>query len=177
MQNNLILDPYFGHLLSRPPQAIARLAGDAAHPGLLGIVKFYQLEQGVLLSANFSGLPMETTNCPKRVFGLHIHEKGDCSGNATDPFANTGSHYNPSGCPHPAHAGDLPPLIANGSTAWFAFYTEHFSIREVLGRAVVIHENRDDFTTQPAGDSGKKIGCGTIRRTDLSPIGRPQHIL
>ena len=120
---------------------------------------------------------METTNCPKRVFGLHIHEKGDCSGNATDPFANTGSHYNPSGCPHPAHAGDLPPLIANGSTAWFAFYTEHFSIREILGRAVVIHENRDDFTTQPAGDSGKKIGCGTIRRTDLSPIGRPQHIL
>ena len=39
MQNNLILDPYFGRLLSRPPQAIARLAGDAAHPGLLGIVK------------------------------------------------------------------------------------------------------------------------------------------
>ena len=86
MQNNLILDPYFGRLLSRPPQAIARLAGDAAHPGLFGIVKFYQLEQGVLLSANFSGLPMETTNCPKRVFGLHIHEKGDCSGNATDPL-------------------------------------------------------------------------------------------
>ena len=55
-------------------------------------------------------------------------------------LANTGSHYNPSGCPHPAHAGDLPPLIANGSTAWFAFYTEHFSIREILGRAVVIHE-------------------------------------
>lgn len=76
MQNNLILDPYFGRLLSRPPQAIARLAGDAAHPGLFGIVKFYQLEQGVLLSANFSGLPMETTNCPKRVLACTSTKKG-----------------------------------------------------------------------------------------------------
>ena len=177
MQDDLKIDSYFIRILSRPPQAIAQLAGDVSHPNLSGTVKFYQLGRGVLLSAYFTGLPTENSSCPHRVFGLHIHEKGDCSGNELDPFANVGSHYNPAGCQHPDHAGDLPPLIASGDQAWFAFYTDHFSLWEVLGRAVVVHTNRDDFTTQPAGDSGSKIGCGTIQRVDPSPISRPQHTL
>ena len=153
MQDDLKIDSYFSRILSRPPQAIAQLAGDVSHPNLSGTVKFYQLGRGVLLSAYFTGLPTENS------------------------FANVGSHYNPAGCQHPDHAGDLPPLIASGDQAWFAFYTDHFSLWEVLGRAVVVHTNRDDFTTQPAGDSGSKIGCGTIQRVDPSPISRPQHTL
>ena len=153
MQDDLKIDSYFSRILSRPPQAIAQLAGDVSHPNLSGTVKFYQLGRGVLLSAYFTGLPTENSSCPHRVFGLHIHEKGDCSGN------------------------ELPPLIASGDQAWFAFYTDHFSLWEVLGRAVVVHTNRDDFTTQPAGDSGSKIGCGTIQRVDPSPISRSQHTL
>ena len=121
MQDDLKIDSYFSRILSRPPQAIAQLAGDVSHPNLSGTVKFYQLGRGVLLSAYFTGLPTENSSCPHRVFGLHIHEKGDCSGNELDPFANVGSHYNPAGCQHPDHAGDLPPLIASGDQAWFAF--------------------------------------------------------
>lgn len=30
-----------------------------------------------------------------------------CKGNDNDPFSDAGTHYNPSGCPHPYHAGDL----------------------------------------------------------------------
>ncbi|MDD3402077.1 MAG: superoxide dismutase family protein, partial [Hespellia sp.] len=29
---------------------------------------------------------------------------------------------------------------------------------------VIIHENADDFTTQPSGNAGKKIGCGVIEQ-------------
>jgi len=29
---------------------------------------------------------------------------------------------------------------------------------------VVIHGSADDFHTQPAGNAGKKIACGVIRR-------------
>lgn len=36
-----------------------------------------------------------------------------CSGNPEDEFANAKMHYNPTGCPHPYHIGDLPPLIEN----------------------------------------------------------------
>ena len=36
-----------------------------------------------------------------------------CTGNAEDEFANAKMHYNPTGCPHPYHLGDLPPLIEN----------------------------------------------------------------
>lgn len=31
-----------------------------------------------------------------------------------------------------------------------------------MGRSVIIHAKRDDFTTQPSGDAGDRIGCGVI---------------
>lgn len=58
--------------------------------------------------------------------------------------------------------GDLPPLLSNRGYAWTAFYDTRFGISDIVGRSLIIHENRDDFTTQPAGDSGKKIACGVI---------------
>ena len=32
----------------------------------------------------------------------------------------------------------------------------------IIDKVIVIHENKDDFTTQPSGNSGTKIGCGRI---------------
>lgn len=85
-------------------------------------------------------------------------------GNQNDPFPLTGSHYNPDNCPHPYHAGDLPPLFGNRGIAWSAFLTNRFQVRDVLGKTVIIHASPDDFTSQPAGNSGKKIACGVIVR-------------
>jgi Cu/Zn superoxide dismutase len=33
---------------------------------------------------------------------------------------------------------------------------------DLMGKAIVVHEHADDYTTQPAGNSGKRIACGVI---------------
>jgi len=125
--------------------------------GLTGTVKFYQQPGGVVVVAYISGLPRNGSG----IYGFHIHEGAACSG--TD-FAASGGHYNPGGVPHPRHAGDLPPLLSCGGRAYMAVLTDRFSVRDVLGRTVVIHSREDDFRTQPSGDPGEKIACGVIHR-------------
>ena len=39
-----------------------------------------------------------------------------------------------------------------------------FSINEIIGKTVIIHDMPDDFTTQPSGNSGTKIACGVIQK-------------
>lgn len=152
-----------------PPDARAELRGSPAHPNLRGTVDFYQHNDGVLLVAEVWGLPAPVTSCAAPIFALHIHEGGSCTGTAEDPFADAGVHYNPGLCPHPAHAGDLPPLFGNRGYAFLAVFTARFSVDEVLGRTVIVHSEPDDFKTQPAGNAGKKIGCGMIRRPGQRP--------
>ena len=33
----------------------------------------------------------------------------------------------------------------------------------ILGKALVVHAMRDDYKTQPSGDSGARVACGVIR--------------
>ena len=98
-------------------------------------------------------------------FGLGL-TLDHCTGTADDPFADALTHYNPQCCPHPAHAGDMPPLIANNGYAIQAFLTDRFTVREILGKTVIIHDSADDFSSQPAGNAGARIACGVIRKTD-----------
>lgn len=143
-----------------PVRAAAQIMGDAAHPDLLGLITFTQLPRGVLVQANVCGLPQN--NQGDAVFALHIHEGSSCSGTAEDPFASTGGHYNPNGMEHPYHAGDLPPLFGNQDCAAMSVLTYRFTVDEIIERVVIVHEKPDDFTSQPAGNAGKKIGCGKI---------------
>ena len=71
-------------------------------------------------------------------------------------------HYNPLGCPHPYHAGDMPPIFGAAGYAFSAFVTDRFTVRDVVGRSVILHGSPDDFTTQPSGNAGEKIACGEI---------------
>jgi Cu-Zn family superoxide dismutase len=43
------------------------------------------------------------------------------------------------------------------------FFTDRFRVWEIIGRSVLIHENPDDYRTQPGGDSGRRIACGVIQ--------------
>lgn len=146
------------------PQAAAHVMGSEKYDTLRGLVSFYDIGYAVLVTSSFFGIPLQPGSCGYPVLGFHIHEGTSCTGTYDDPFADAGGHYNPDGCEHPAHAGDLPPLFVNNGTAWGAVVTTRFSIREILGRAVIIHAMADDFHTQPSGDSGEKIACGIIRR-------------
>lgn len=145
-------------------QAAAYLEGSGSYPEISGVVRFCQTKEGVLVCAEVGGLPRAGGPCQGRVFGFHIHKGTDCGGSADDPFGNAMSHYDPNGCRHPDHAGDLPPLFGSNGLALSAFLTDRFSLEEVIGKTVVIHDHPDDFTTQPSGNSGTKIACGVIRR-------------
>lgn len=152
-------------ILRGRPQAAAAVAGSESYPDLSGTVRFYQTDQGVIVCADIRGLPQAGLPCQERIFGFHIHAGADCGGDMDDPFSDAMSHYNPNGCGHPHHAGDLPPLFGCGGLALCAFLTDRFSVDEVIGRTVILHDHPDDFTTQPSGSSGAKIACGVIRRT------------
>ena len=137
--------------------AIACMHGGDAYPNLRGTVRFIPRNNRTMVVAEISGLPTTDTG----FFAFHIHEGGNCSGLG---FPNTGSHYNPDDRDHPLHAGDLPPLLSSGGSAYLAVITDRFRIKDIIGRTVVIHSGSDDFRTQPSGNAGNKIACGVIRR-------------
>ncbi len=141
--------------------AIANIQGGNGYPDLNGIATFEQTDWGTLVTVEVERLPTGAA-CSGGIFALHIHEGERCTGTPGDAFADARSHYNPAGCPHPYHAGDLPPLIGNNGYAYMSVLTDRFTVHEIIGRVIVIHEGRDDFTTQPSGNAGTKIGCGVI---------------
>ncbi len=151
----------FKNLLnSQLPQAIAWVTGGEVYPDISGLVRFYPTAYGgVVIEAEFFNLPDKDVAGSTDFYAFHIHEYGDCSSN----FSKTGGHYNPTGKPHPYHAGDMLPLLSNQGYAWMVFYDKRFKIEDIIGRSVVVHDRADDFTTQPAGNSGQKIACGIIR--------------
>ena len=102
---------------------------------------------------------------------FHLHEKGDCS--APDA-SSAGGHWNPSAenhgkwGTHPFHHGDMGNLEAGpDGTATATISTDLWTVggppgTDVLGKALIIHAKADDFTTQPTGNAGGRIGCGVI---------------
>lgn len=106
--------------------------------------------------------------------GMHLHMVGACDAPA---FTTAGSHLNPAGHQHgtlnPAgsHLGDLPNLavgkrgtgtlrIALAGTRAEA----ESAIFDADGTALVIHAAADDYKTDPSGNSGTRIACGTLKR-------------
>lgn len=145
------------------PAAYAEITGNPGNGEITGIVRFYPAYNGILVNAEIYGLPTSDMNCADNIFGFHIHEGGSCTGNSRDPYADAGQHFNPTSCPHPAHEGDMIPLFGSHGFAWMMYYTERFSLSDIIGRTVIIHDKPDDFTTQPSGNSGNKIACGAIQ--------------
>lgn len=107
---------------------------------------------------------------PNSMHGFHVHEKGDCS--AADA-SSAGGHFNPGGTMHGSvtaavhHAGDLPSLSADGSGHVRTDFvltgvTLSPGPTSIIGRSVIVHANPDDYTSQPAGNSGPKVACGVI---------------
>ncbi len=149
-------------ILNSYPSAFAVINGSEKHPKVYARMNFYQKEDFVIVETEAEGLPENQYG--SGVFGFHIHSGVSCSGDETDPFKNALTHYNPDGYPHPYHAGDMPPLFGEKGEAFSAFMTKRLSVDDIIGKTVIIHSMPDDFTTQPAGNSGEKIACGIIRK-------------
>lgn len=156
---------YYDEFLSvfqRPADATAFIRGSEKYPTINGIVQFYQTYSGVIVKAEIEGLPISQGVCSSNIYAIHIHAGTECTGNVTDPFANTGGHYNPNSCLHPQHAGDLPPLFGVSGNAFSINLVNLRTVQEIHGRTVIIHAMPDDFHTQPSGNSGEMIACGII---------------
>ena len=101
--------------------------------------------------------------------GFHVHELGDCS---CDDGMCTGAHFNPTNAPHGSptdahvHVGDFGNIVADDNgNAHYDEINKHISLNgphSIIGRSLIIHADPDDLTTQPTGNSGKRIGCGVI---------------
>lgn len=147
--------------------AVAQIRGGPLAPGVMGYVTFTDIPGGTWVGVNIMGLPpyqpAQDGQGQIGPFGFHIHENGNCQvGDSSNPFMATGGHWNPTAQPHGNHAGDFPVLFSNGGRAVMGFYTDKFRAADVLGRSIIIHESPDDYRTQPAGATGKKLACGVI---------------
>lgn len=141
--------------------AYAKILGSSKYPDIHGIITFTQMKKGILVECEVYNLPYE--KCSNEIYGFHIHEGNSCTGNDTDPFADAKMHYNDGEClAHPYHTGDMPPLFGNNGYAYMSFFTNKFTISQIIGKTVIIHSSVDDFVTQPSGNSKEKIACGII---------------
>jgi superoxide dismutase, Cu-Zn family len=125
---------------------------------------------GVRISGALTGIPPGT-------HGIHFHQVGRCD---APNFATAGAHLNPTGAlhglenPRGPHAGDLPNELANAAGQMVVDMAtprvtlssdQPTGVFDTDGTALVIHADRDDQRTDPAGNSGDRIACGVITRS------------
>ena len=131
-----------------------------------GSVTFTEEDGAVTMVAQLSGLtPGE--------HAIHLHEKADCS---SDDGKSTGGHWNPTAEPHGKwgadegyHRGDIGNFIADEEgNATVEFSTDLWclscedEVKNIRGKAVIVHQGVDDFTSQPSGAAGARISCTGI---------------
>lgn len=122
--------------------------------------------------------------------GFHIHANGACSPGPdattgqTIAFGGAGGHFDPGmakkhghpGQPsHEAHAGELPNItVGDDGRGSVRFVNANVSLTpgktSVVGRSLVVHEKEDDYTTNPAGNSGGRLLCGLVQPAPASTV-------
>lgn len=128
-----------------------------------GRVVFQKEGDQILIVAELQGLK-------PGLHGFHIHEKGDCS--AKDG-SSAGGHFNPFNEPHAGptegkrHVGDLGNILADErGEATYEGLNDLVKLEgpaSIIGRAIIVHADPDDFKTQPTGNAGGRLGCGVIQ--------------
>lgn len=133
---------------------------------LSGSATFTQANGEVTLKATINGLA-------EGEHAIHIHETGDCS---SEDGTSAGGHWNPTNERHGKwgdsegyHKGDIGNFTVDANGVGIVeFSTDEWCIgcgdpqKDIDGKALIIHEGVDDFTSQPAGNAGTRVGCGVI---------------
>lgn len=145
-------------------EAVAQIAPTQGNT-VTGSLALAQSPEGVHITGSIQGLK------PDAEFGFHVHEKGDCT--APDG-SSAGGHFNPTQAQHgnptgaSHHSGDLLNIksdaqgVAQVDVTAAGTSLHGDPTTDVLGKAIVVHEGPDDYTTQPSGNSGKRVACGVI---------------
>jgi Cu-Zn family superoxide dismutase len=114
----------------------------------------------------------QLSGLPRGQHGIHLHTVGRCEGPA---FESAGDHWNPTGREHGTqnpngpHLGDLPNItVGQDGSARIEATTPGGTLQGANplldrdGAAVVVHAKRDDYKSQPSGNSGGRIACGVV---------------
>ncbi|CAM4229166.1 superoxide dismutase family protein [Zobellia nedashkovskayae] len=131
-----------------------------------GEITFTQTDNEIAMKAVFTGLEEGS-------HAIHLHENADCS---SDDGKSAGGHWNPTNEPHGKwgaeegyHKGDIGNFTADADgNATVEFSTDEWCMdcddenKNIIGRSVIVHKGTDDFTSQPSGDAGSRIGCAGI---------------
>jgi Cu-Zn family superoxide dismutase len=134
----------------------------------IGTASLRETKDGAVLTINVKGLP-------QGLHAIHFHSVGKCEGPA---FTSAGPHFNPFGKQHGLknfagpHAGDLPDMyVQKNGAGRYEVLTDSIrlgsgetSIFDADGTTIIIHVTADDNITDPAGNSGDRIGCGVITK-------------
>lgn len=134
----------------------------------LGTAKFYPAPGGVRID-------VELIQQVPGPHAIHIHAIGKCEG---PDFRSAGPHFNPTNKKHGMenpegpHAGDLPNFEAGpDGHAKFSIVATMVSLGDGPnslfhegGTSLVVHENADDYKTDPSGNSGARVTCGVIEK-------------
>ncbi|MCZ0961815.1 superoxide dismutase family protein [Paracoccus benzoatiresistens] len=111
---------------------------------------------------------LELQGLPAGIHGAHIHQTGECS---PPDFESAGGHLAgdkehgimAENGPHP---GDLPNIhVPDNGTLMVEYFVPGLTkdmLADEDGSAIVIHEQPDDYTGQPSGHAGGRIGCGSL---------------
>lgn len=133
---------------------------------LSGTATFTEENGEVTMEATINGLA-------EGKHAIHIHQKADCS---SDDGKSAGGHWNPTNEKHGKwgdeegyHKGDIGnfEVDANGEGT-VSMTTDEWCIgcddenKNIIGKAVIVHDGVDDFTSQPSGAAGTRVGCGVI---------------
>jgi Cu-Zn family superoxide dismutase len=147
---------------STSAKAVAELAPTQGQQAK-GTVTIERKTSGVEVAVQLEGLK-------PGMHGFHVHEKGDCS--APDA-KSAGEHFNPTGQPHAArdaaarHLGDLGNVEADASgKVQIKLVDTKLRLEgpeSIVGKALIVHEKADDYTTQPSGNAGARLACGVVK--------------
>ena len=139
-----------------------------------GTVVFRQVpRKGVEISVDIKG----GSGLKPGEHGLHIHRSGDLR-RGCDSCC---SHYNPSNKTHggleseESHAGDLGNITIDGEgRCAVKFITKKFKVKDVIGRSLIIHQDRDDLgkgrnkDSKLTGNAGPRLACAVIGISEAS---------